>query len=177
MKLFNIAKYSELHSIRFYSTKFIRIFNVEWRSIICDGKRCINNFSTSYIYKITFSTASFNWGRQISCSSDCSPSFAESLQNSDSSKIYSLFLLESSPYAYFITLNATDGSAVDSRYKSTISWDYLIGSVKNGNNLIFNAFCASNPYMYVYDTSSFKFSVNKWRSALYGMTIEPSTNR
>ena len=74
-----------------------------------------------HIYKITFSTGSYNWGSQISCSSDCSPYYAESIQNSDSSKIHSLFLLESSSNAYFITLNATDGSAVDSRYKSTIS--------------------------------------------------------
>ena len=137
----------------------------------------VSTLTQFHIYKITFSTGSYNWGSQISCSSDCSPTYAESLQNSDSSKIYSLFLLESSPYAYFITLNATNGGAVDSRYKSSISWIYLIGSVRNGDNLVFNVCCASNTYVYVYDTNSFKFSINKWRSALYGMTIEPSTNR
>ena len=99
----------------------------------------ISTIRLLHIFKVTFSTATYNWASQISCSSDCPPSYAESIQSSDSSKIYSLFLLASSPYAYFITLNATDGSAVDSRYKSSISWDYVLGSVRNGNNLVF--FC------------------------------------
>ena len=106
----------------------------------------ISTTTLFHIFKVTFSTKTYNWGSQISCSSDCSPTYAESLQNSDSSKIYSLFLLASSPYAYFISLNATDGSAVDSRYKSSISWDYVFGSVRNGNNLVF--FCLLKSYLH-----------------------------
>ena len=130
-----------------------------------------------HIYKITFSTRTYNWGSQISCSSDCSPTNAESIQSSDSSKIYSLFLLESNPYSYFITLNATDGSAVDSRYKSSISWNNVLGSVRKEDILVFNLYCSSTSYIYVYNTSSLKLSVNKWKNYLIRIAIEPSTSR
>ena len=137
----------------------------------------ISTITLLHIFKVSFSTATYNWGSQISCSSDCSPTYAESILNSDSSKIYSLFLLESSPYAYFITLNATDGSAVDSRYKSSISWVYVFGSVRNGNNLIFSAYWDPNCVLFVYDTNSLKLSVNNWKGCISGMTTEASTSR
>ena len=130
-----------------------------------------------HIYKITFSTKTYNWGSHISCSSNCSPSYAESIQNSDSSKIYSLFLLESSSYAYFITLNATDGSAVDSRYKSSISWGYVLGSVRKEDILVFCANWDPSCALFVYDTNSLKLSVNFWKGCISGMATEASTNR
>ena len=137
----------------------------------------ISTTTLLHIFKVTFSIAIYNWASQISCSSDCSPTYAESLQNSDSSKIYSLFLLESSSYAYFISLNATDGNAVGSRYKSSINWGYVFGSVRNGNNLIFPAYWDPNCVLFVYDTSSLKLSVNNWKGCISGMATEASTSR
>ena len=137
----------------------------------------VSTLTLFHIYKITFNTGAYNWAKQISWSSDWAPSFAESILNSDNSKIYSLFLLESNPYAYFITLNATDGSAVDSRYKSNISWSYVFGSVRDANNVVFSALWSQLWYLFVYDTSLSKLSINRWKGCLYRMTLEPSTNR
>ena len=69
-----------------------------------------------HTYMINFSTNSYSWANTISCSTDYSYYLQESVQSSDNSKIYSLFFLELSPNAYFITLNSTDGKPIGSRY-------------------------------------------------------------
>ena len=47
----------------------------------------ISTITLLHIFKVTFSTATYNWASQISCLSDCSPTYAETIQSSDSSKI------------------------------------------------------------------------------------------
>ena len=47
----------------------------------------ISTATLLHIFKITFSTATYDWGSQILCPYDCSPTYAESIQSSDSSKI------------------------------------------------------------------------------------------
>ena len=58
--------------------------------------------SLFHMYMINFSTNSYSWANTISCSAECSYYLRESIQSSDNSKIYSLFLLELNPNAYFI---------------------------------------------------------------------------
>ena len=186
LKIFNIDHYIWMYTILSNYMDCIQFTSIQQNSLsflmLNDNQLFImgQDISTPtlfHMYKITYSTWVYNWASKISSSYGCSTTFSESIQNSDSSKIYSLFLLESNSYAYFITLNATDGSAVDSRYKSSISWSYVLGSISNGDNVIFSANCASTYYLFVYDISSLKLSVNKWTNILYGIAIEPSTNR
>ena len=130
-----------------------------------------------HTYMINFSTNSYSWANTISCSTDCSNYLQESIQSSDNSKIYSLFILELSPNAYFITLNSTDGKAIGSRYKSSISWSNDVGSARNGDNLVFSVKWSQANNLFIYNTNSSSFSIKSWNANSYGMTIEPSTNR
>ena len=138
----------------------------------------ISSLTLLHMYKITFSTWSYNWANKISCPTDSTSNLSESIQNSDSSKIYSLFMLENIAYAYFISFNSTDGSVVGSRYKSSISWDFVIGSARNGNNLIlFSLLCKKLGNLFVYDTFSTIITIYTGNVIYFGMKIEPSTNR
>ena len=130
-----------------------------------------------HMYMISFISNSYNWANTISCSTDCSYYLRESIQSSDDSKIYSLFLLELSPNAYFITLNSTNGKAIGSRYKSSISWSSTYGSTRNGDNLVFSVIWSQTNNLFIYNTISSAFSINSWSAYPYGMTTEPSTNR
>ena len=130
-----------------------------------------------HMYMINFNTNSYNWAKTISCLTDCSNYLKESIQSSDNSKIYSLLPLELSRNAYFITLNSTDGSAIGSRYKSSISWSPTYGSTRNGDNLVFSVLWSQTYNLFIYNTNSSSFSINSWNASPYGMTTEPSTNR
>ena len=130
-----------------------------------------------HTYMINFSTNSYNWANTISCLTDCSNYLQESILSSDNSKIYHLFILELNPNAYFITLNSTDGSAIGSKYKSSISWSSTLGSTRNGDNLVFSVMWSQTYYLFIYNTNSSSFSINLWNANLTGMTAESSTNR
>ena len=137
----------------------------------------ISTSTLFHMYMIHFSTNSYSWTNTISCSTDCSDYLQESIQSNDNSKIYSLFLLELSSNAYFITLNSTDGKAIGSRYQSSISCTNSLGSTRNGDNLVFSVKWSQAYNLFIYNTNSSIFSINKWNASLYGMTIEPSNNR
>ena len=133
--------------------------------------------SLFHTYMINFNTNSYNWANTISCSTDCSINLQESIESSDNSKIYSLLLLELSPNAYFFTLNSTNGKAIGSKYKSSISWVSALGSTRNGDSLAFSVEWSQTYYLFIFNTNSSAFSINSWKANLYGMTVEPSTNR
>ena len=138
----------------------------------------ISSLTLLHMYKITFSTGSYNWVNMISCPTDSTPYWSESIQNSDSSKIYSLFMLENIAYAYFITFNSTDGSVVGSRYKSSTSWYYVLGSERNQNGLVlFSLLCQTSSNLFVYDTVSTKITIYAGKVIFFGMEIEPSINK
>ena len=130
-----------------------------------------------HMYMINFITNSYNWANTISCSTDCSYYLQESIQSSDNSKIYSLFLLELNPNVYFITLNSTDGKVIGSRYQSSISCINLFGSTRNGDNLVFSVKWSQAYNLFIYNTNSSAFLIIKWNASPFGMTIEQSTNR
>ena len=130
-----------------------------------------------HIYMINFSMNSYSWANTISCLTDCFYYLQESIESSDNSKIYSLFFLELNPNAYFITLNSTNGKAIGSRYQSSISWSSTLGSTRNGDNLVFSVKWSQAYNLFIYNTNSSSFSIKSWNSNLYGMTLEPSTNR
>ena len=126
---------------------------------------------------IKFSTNNYSWANTISCSTNWNYYLSESIESSDNSKIYSLFFLELSPNAYFITLNSTNGSAIGLRYKSSISWNSTNGSTRNGDNLLFSVEWSQTYNLFIYNTNSSTFSINKWNAIPYKMVIEPETNR
>ena len=130
-----------------------------------------------HTYMINFSANSYNWANTISCSIDCNYYLQESIESSDNSKIYSLFILELNPNAYFITLNSTDGKAIGSRYRSSISWSNDVGSARNGDNLVFSVKWSQEYNLFIYNTNSSAFSINSWNADFYGMITEPSTNK
>ena len=163
----------ELPSIVNYSYSSM-VFNNDYLFLI--GKD-ISTVTQFHMYKVSFSYSSYYWGKKLSWISDCSPSSSESLLSSDESKIYSLFILESTPYAYFVTLSSIDGSVVGSRYKSSISWSYVLGSTKSGSYLLFLAYCSSTYNLFIYNTDSSTFSINSWTAYLIGITTEPSSGK
>ena len=134
-----IAESSQYNCYRFLqiNNNFYGALMLNDAKIFLKGKDA-STTSLFHMYMINLSTNSYNWAKTISCSADCSDYTAETIQNKDNSKIYSLFFLELSPNAYFITLNSTDGSAIGSRYKSSASWSSTYGSTRNGDNLVFS---------------------------------------
>ena len=131
-----------------------------------------------HLYKINFSTNSYTWAKRIIWSSICSPYLSESILSNDNSKIYSLFPLESPAYLYFITLNSYDGSVIDSRYRSSISWSQSLGSAKSSNVLLFTVTCSSTYYMIMYDTNSLAFTVKQGVNiSMLEMAVESTTGR
>ena len=137
----------------------------------------ISTSTLFHMYMIHFSTNSYSWANTISCSTNFFIYLQESIQSSDNSKIYSLFLLELSPNAYFITLNSTDGKAIGSRYQSSISCINLFGSTRNEENLVFSVKWSQTSNLFIYNTNSSAFSIINWNANPYGMAIDPSTNR
>ena len=178
-----IWKYLSSSSSQYLCYDFSQISKSFYGSLmLSDGQLFLTGKDTStstlfHMYMINFISNSYNWANTISCSTDCSYYLRESIQSSDDSKIYSLLLLELSPNAYFITLNSTDGSAIGSRYKSSISWSSTFGSTRNGDNLVFSVLWTQIYYLFIYNTNSTAFSINSWNASPYGMTTEPSTNR
>ena len=79
----NSLSWIDLPSIRRYSIGGLMLNDNQLFLMGLD----ISTITLFHIFKITFSTATYNWASQISCSTDWSPTYAESIQSSDSSKI------------------------------------------------------------------------------------------
>ena len=130
-----------------------------------------------HLFKINFTTSSYDWANKITCSSDCSPYLAESILSSDYSRIYSMFTLETPAYLYFITLNATSGSIIGSRYRSSVFCSQWLMSLQSSNLLLFTATCSSD-YLFIFDTNLLAFTVKKEINiSLYGIALELTTRR
>ena len=130
-----------------------------------------------HLFKITFTTSSYDWTNKITCSLDCSLYLSESILSSDYSKIYSMFPLENPAYLYFITLNATSGSIIGSRYRSSIPWSSWLNSAHSSNMLLFTALCSSFNLL-IYDTNLLEFTMKQINNiSVYGIAIEMTTGR
>ena len=134
--------------------------------------------SDIHFYKVTFSSNTVNWGNKMSLLSINSyPLFSESQISNDYSKIYALFPFEATSYLFFLTFNANDGSIIGSKYKSSMSWDFVFGSTKNSDYLLFSALCSPIYALILYNTNTLTFSYKNCDFFMNGMTIELSTGR
>ena len=95
-----------------------------------------------HFFKLTYGKTSTDWSNIIRGTSvSITVLGSESLLSQDKSKIYCIFIFgNSSPnYMHMATFEASSGRVIDSRYKSSISLDYVYGSALNGNYLIVTA--------------------------------------
>ena len=130
-----------------------------------------------HMYKLTFLNTSVDWADKIACASGTwTSSFSESVLSEDGLSIYSFINFGSSRYLYFVSLSVSTGSVVGTRYKSSVTTNYVWGSALNGDYLIASVESPTSLVMYSLSTSTFTI---KWFSGtyLYGWGVEPSTGR
>ena len=90
-----------------------------------------------HMYKLTFLNTSVDWADKIACASGTwTSSFSESVLSEDGLSIYSFINFGSSRYLYFVSLSVSTGSVVGTRYKSSVTTNYVWGSALNGDYLI-----------------------------------------
>ena len=145
--------------------------------ILLMGKN-VSIITIFHIYKVNFSTVNYDWANSITCSSDCKIFLSESILSYDNSTIYSIFPLESPAYLYFISMNATNGSIIGSRYRSSIIWSQCSNSAKSSNKLLFSAICSSINYLFIFDINSFTFIIMKGTNiSIPGIAVENITKK
>ena len=130
-----------------------------------------SNFSF-HMFKITFSSISPDWALKMTWSLlPWSTSYSSSIQISSS--IYSLFAYGNSTYLYLATMSLADGS-VTTRYKSTITWNQVIGAATNGDYIA----SSSWNYIVLYRISTSIFIIKSFSGGTaYGWEVEPTTGR
>ena len=90
-----------------------------------------------HFYKITFNNTAVDWATKMAKANGAwSLSNSDFLFNNDSTQIYSFFIYGSTQYLYFVTLNASDGTAIGNRYKSNISWSHVWSLKHYGDYLV-----------------------------------------
>ena len=113
-----------------------------------------NSLYNLCMYKTTFGKSSVDWTNTMACpfpSTTCIFSTSKSLVSSDKTIIFSNFIYGDSStglYLYFISLNATSGSVLGSRYKSSIALQSVQGSAISGTNII-STVLDSSPSSYI----------------------------
>ena len=107
-----------------------------------------------------------------------STSYSETLIDStDSTKIYTVFSYGSTSYVYFLSINATNGDVIGSRYKSSISLKSVYGFKQNGDYLLATIY---NPFYYLLliNTQSISFIIYKFSgNGIYGLAVDPTVKR
>ena len=103
-----------------------------------------------HLWTANFGGTSVNWANIMSCPSGTWDIYdAESLINSNKSKIYSFFTFGSTYYLYFASFSTSNGNVIDSRYKSSINWNGVIGSALQTNYIIVTIECSSAYYLMI----------------------------
>ena len=99
------------------------------------------------------------------------------LSSTDSTKLYSFFTYGSSKYAYFATLNATNGNVIGSRFKSSTSCSSIYGMAEKGNYLLATVLW-TNYYLVLVDITSFTFSIKLFSGiSLYGTSVDQGSRK
>ena len=131
-----------------------------------------------HMYKATFGSSTVDWAAKVMWPSGTwSTLFWESISSIDQSKIYSFFLYGSSLYLYLATLNASDGSVIGSRYKSSTGWTGVWGISLNGVYLVANPYCSPHSYFMIYNTDASTFTIKQSPASLYAIEVESATGR
>ena len=85
-----------------------------------------------HMYKLTFSKTSVDWADKLVCASGTwTSSFSESILSADGLTIYSFINFGSSLHLYFVSLSVSTGSVDGTRYKSSVTANYVWGSALN----------------------------------------------
>ena len=131
-----------------------------------------------HMYKVTFGNTAVDWANKVSwASGTCDAGYSSSILNFDGSLIYSLYAFGSTRYLYFISLSITDGSIVDSRYKSSISWSEAWGILINGDYLVFSVIC-STPQLFVFNLKTSEFKLKSFTGDfIFQLLNDPANQR
>lgn len=133
------------------------------------------------IQKLTFGTSPVNWGKYIDCPGGigCTLGYSDMTMSADLSKAYFLVAYGATQYALFITLNAADGSAYGTSYKSSISVNFIDG-IKLHGDIIYMLFEKDTRKLFLYKVSTGKFTASYETVpglSLWNISFEPSTGR
>ena len=115
----------------------------------------------------------------MSCPSGTwSVSYSETLiDNTDSSKLYTMLIYGATKYVYFVSMNITNGDVIGSRYKSSISLSAIYGFKQNGDYLLATLYYSSY-YLLLVNIKSFSFTIRKFTgNSLYGLAVNSNIGR
>ena len=103
--------------------------------------------------------------------------YSESIESIDKTKIYSYFTYGPSRIPYFITFLESDGSVVNTRYKSSLSWSAIYGSsVVEG--YVGATFAWSYYYVIIYNLNASTFIVKQISGyLLLALGVDPLSKR
>ena len=133
----------------------------------------LNTPYTLYFCKFTFGSLFTDWTKQIECF-NCRGDLSESLLSSDRTKIFSFFIYGPNPYNMYLSIfNLTDGSLLDSRYKSNSTWGtYNInGSAQKGELIILTVKWDSNSYLVMMDGTLNTFTIKLFSASGTGLNL------
>ena len=130
------------------------------------------------MFKITFSLTSVNWANQIACSAGTWTAYdSESVLSSDGSTIYSFSTFGVTTYLYFLGLSVSDGSVTTTRFRSSASVLYILGSALNGDYVVATTYPSTSASIVIYRISSSTFTIKSFSGSLHGWWVEPSSGR
>ena len=152
------SEWQEISSIYYYAEGAIMLSDSQ---LFMFSKE--SSASNVHFYKITFGDTNVNWANQIIWVTEpCTLSYSKSLTSEDKSKIYSFFSFGTTAYLHFITFNATDGTVVGSRFKSSIVWSISLGVIAIDNFLVVNSFWNDLYNVIIINLSTYSFVIREF---------------
>ena len=131
--------------------------------------------------KFTFGSTSTDWSNKIAWTfSSWSVSASESLISKDKTKIYSIFIfgVSSAKYMYMTTFDTSSGKVVDSRYKSSISIEYVYGAALNGDYLVASLWTLNyDNYIMIFNLITSRSIIKKSTYGFFGCGVELLSGR
>ena len=130
-----------------------------------------------HMYKLTFLSTSVDWANTMACSSGTwTAYYSWSTFSADGLQIYLFFPYGATRFLYFVTVSTTDGSVLNTRYKSSVSilstasialnGDYIVVATQNPNSVI------------IFSISTSVFTIKAYSGTyILGGGIEPSSGR
>ena len=127
---------------------------------------------------LRFNNTIEDWRSQMSWSSWYSQ-VSESIFSTNKSKIYIFFTAGTNPlYLYFATLNTSDGTTINARYKSSIDILFVWGMQQNDNYIITTVGTGTKAYLILLNKSANSFIIKEFSGTdLYQWETESIFNR
>ena len=128
-----------------------------------------------FIYKTTFAQTTPDWCYKMLWPQEpCASSDSESILIS--STIYSFYIYGYYYYMYFATFSVTTGSILNSRYKSSMRWNYITRISMNGDFIVVATSFPSSDYLMSFNTKTNEIKFWSFKNSISGMVFE-STGR